>query len=142
MELSEARQIVREFVSRWSAQKLFDVLAFAQDGKMDYVLPCCCLLGVSTAIVLHEWIQGLTGNVNCPDWEGHMAAFDASKFAGDGNVEQAYLILGYPLEYSNEDRRSIDQILRNREFIAILESVIAERETASVSEEVPCEILQ
>lgn len=44
---------ITRFIRRFPDQKLFDVLAFCQDGRMDYCMHCRCLLGVFSSPVLH-----------------------------------------------------------------------------------------
>ena len=58
MTFTEARAVVKKFVSeRWGDQKLAEVLAFVEDGKMDYGNGCCCLLGVDSSDNLHTDTQ-------------------------------------------------------------------------------------
>lgn len=45
---------IEALVATWTDQKLAEVLAFNQDGKMDANRTCCCLIGVHTSDNLHE----------------------------------------------------------------------------------------
>jgi hypothetical protein len=55
MTLRESKQLIRRWISeRFSDERLAEVYAFNQDGKMMYESPCCCLLGVTGAENLHE----------------------------------------------------------------------------------------
>lgn len=147
MTITEARSIVKDFVSQWSDFKIASVLAFAEDGKMEYVEPCNCLLGVHCSDVLHAWEQGPNGNETCPDWDEHMRRFSVAREV-DRKAELAYLRLGFidkdDSEYGGDDSDPSEQKRRDREFIAILNSVIAERDAqrANADEAQPVEIAQ
>ncbi len=78
-------KVVVEFVrTRFDDEKLAQVSAFNEDGKMSFFEPCCCLLGVASSTTLH---------VSCRDhhyW----------RLAGSGYcrvAEAAYWSLGSPL---------------------------------------------
>ncbi len=49
MTLREAKNAVREYIRTFTDQKLADVYAFNADGKMKYMHPCRCLLGVGSS---------------------------------------------------------------------------------------------
>lgn len=48
-----AEETIATFLKTWSDQKLADVYAFCEDGKMYFYKPCICLLGVASSQVLH-----------------------------------------------------------------------------------------
>jgi hypothetical protein len=103
-----ARREVKDFVSTFDDQKLAEVLAFAEDGKMDHMNTCCCIRGVFSSTNLH---------VEYCSEPGHYARLDAYE------AEDGYFWLdGYNGVYKES------QELRDREFIAILKQVMAERE--------------
>jgi hypothetical protein len=93
-KFKQAKQVVREFIRMyWDDQKLTEVLAFAQDGKMTYVDPCGCLLGVTKAVHLH------TRSTAC-NTSHYSEALNASRFAQ--HAEQAFHkldLLPYNQEY-------------------------------------------
>lgn len=53
-EISASRAVIASFLQTQSEQKLVDVLAFSEDGGMDFWSPCCCLVGVFSTAVLHH----------------------------------------------------------------------------------------
>lgn len=59
--LRESKNAIRYFIrAHWDDQRLHDVYAFNRDGRMKFIYPCCCLLGVTQAAVLHERCDGLS----------------------------------------------------------------------------------
>ena len=116
MEITHARQVVRHFVSGWTTQKLCEVLAFAEDGKMDAMNVCQCLLGVASSDQLHE-------SKDCPK-PHHFVRYGDDYNAR--NTELAY----YSLDEAGGCLTNYNgvQLLIDREFIAILRQVLAERE--------------
>jgi hypothetical protein len=117
VKIQEARQIIRKFVSsRWDTEKLCAVLAFCEDGKMGYIHSYCCLLGVDSAKVIHEASM-------CPDLASHWDCYYVLHAGPESVAESAYWMLGV-----HGSRPEYFQQNRDREFSAILRSVIAERE--------------
>jgi hypothetical protein len=130
MEINEARQIVRNFCSKWTTQKLCEVLAFAEDGKMQYLQPCGCLLGVASSDVLHESVEYCADKSGDTQGTKHLSHYLRIKSGSSeaGLAEIAYRQLGHPgLEYYGQDAR-------DAEFIAILNSILSEREMDSSKE--------
>ena len=136
------RQIVKDFVSTWSDQKIAEVFAFNQDGKMDARSGCNCLLGVASSVFLH--------NTRCriPHYLAikHGGAYEEYGVKQDlraYNAEIAYFKLGDPLiRYVPLEQ---GQPLRDRVFSEILTEVMAEREAAKLNYEqnptpVACEV--
>ena len=80
-------RIVRNWIKQFSDQKLAEVYAFNQDGKMSYVNPCSCILGVTLSDKLHtsfkECIHELV--------PGHYSM--AKALPGAYEAEEAYLKL-------------------------------------------------
>lgn len=112
------RAIVKQFISeRWSDQKIAEVFAFNQDGKMQATHTCCCLIGVSSSENLHADPCGVTHYLN-------LRRTDVPEFGGDvAKAEVAYLSLsGHPRVQSE-----IDRILGE-----ILMEIMAEREALRV----------
>src|ERR1041385_7567355 len=91
MTLRESKQLIRRWISeRFSDERLAQVYAFNQDGKMRFQSACDCLLGVTGSSILHE-------PENCPDddWPAHYfrIRYNGGQFALD--CEQAYNIIGW-----------------------------------------------
>jgi hypothetical protein len=52
--VKETRKIIKDFISeRWSDEKVVQVFAFNEDGKMHFINSCSCLTGVHSSEVLH-----------------------------------------------------------------------------------------
>jgi hypothetical protein len=115
--LAEATRIIREFVSGWTDQKLAEVLAFAEDGKMEYWDTCGCLIGVATGENLHN-------RTDCADFLSHYAEYCRIRNASLG-IELGYLLLGGSGSSHNS---MFEQTIRDQRFIAILREVIADRD--------------
>jgi hypothetical protein len=115
MQIEQARGIVKEFVSGWSTQKLCEVLAFAEDGKMNAYQSCQCLEGVASAEVLHEQHR-------CPSTDEHWKWHEKRGSDCLTICEYAYFSLGDETAFG-------DQKERDREMTEILRQVIAERES-------------
>lgn len=115
--LGEQREVVKDFVrDRWSDEKVAQVLAFNQDGKMDALNSCCCLRGAHTSRALHVGCYGKHY------WGGDMA---------DVLAELAYIRLGVPenVAWSISNIRS-SQPERDLIFGEILVEIMTEREVA------------
>jgi hypothetical protein len=114
---------VKRFVAfEWTDQKLAEVLAFAEDGKMGFWRPCNCLIGVHGSANLHR---------SCQD-----AHYARSKRINPRlqTVETAYRCLGLKTDSSWIARNSI----RQRRFIAILHEVIADRDAKARTRRLVC----
>jgi len=123
MQLDEARAIVREFVSKWTTQKLCEVLAFAEDGKMCFGLSCQCLAGVSfDKFPLHL-------RKDCPNFAEHLQYLrDLQKVS---EAEYAYNILGsYRVTIDEPGWIERADEFRTSGLIAIICEVLASRELA------------
>jgi hypothetical protein len=51
------KQAIRTLIAdlrAWDEQKLYDVLAFNQDGRMKFMDPCACYLGVLSSKTVHD----------------------------------------------------------------------------------------
>lgn len=85
MTLREAKQAVRAYIRTWSTQRVAEVYAFNQDGKMSFVDTCGCIRGVAGSVVLHNQYQ-------CGTSSKHY-------FAENGEIayaaERGYLELSY-----------------------------------------------
>lgn len=131
------RNAIRGLLAKWSEQKLFDVLAFCEDGKMVFDNPCSCLRGVATSGILH------TSGESPAHILGHYHD------CGDPQVlaaETAYRNLGYTSAPELERRKAVISDLwrqrisyyfhpepeaqrrRDQELIALLREEIARRE--------------
>jgi hypothetical protein len=91
MTLRESKQLIRHWISeRFSDERLAQVYAFNQDGRMRFQSACDCLLGVTGSSTLHQ-------PEDCPDadWPAHYfrIRYNGGQFALD--VEQAYNIIGW-----------------------------------------------
>jgi len=105
------REIVKRFVaSRWNDEKIAHVYAFNEDGKMSFVNPCACLIGVDSSQVLHKWSWGCLLRR-----ENHYHIARRNLIALE--AERAYLALG---DFHRKARRRI--------FGEILREIMAERE--------------
>src|ERR1041385_5578348 len=88
MTLRESKQLIRRWISeRFSDERLAEVYAFNQDGRMRFLDPCGCLLGVTGAETLHS--------KKCSaGWPPHYAKIlHGSRFAHQ--VQDAYNVLGW-----------------------------------------------
>lgn len=119
------RQIVKDFVSTWSDQKIAEVFAFNQDGKMDALSACNCLIGVASSVLLHQKYECHDSHYIRLKYPDGIAGGVDKRIQG---IEYAYFRLGLgrgPCE-SIFDTQSE----RNRIFGEILQEVMAEREAA------------
>src|ERR1700734_1934134 len=93
---------IASFVKTWPDQKLFDVFAFCQDGKMNYGHYCKCLLGVFGSRFLHDECNP---SVVPPHPPAHYIEIKLQW--GMFEVERAYELLGFDEqggEVQNEQR--------------------------------------
>lgn len=112
VNIEVAERLIGSFLAAQSDQKLHDVYAFCEDGKMDYDDPCQCILGVFSSECLHM-------DVIC-DSEHYYAI---RELPGLGSVEVAYFDLGY------DD--SVDlQSVRDQRFLKLLRAEIDRRDAA------------
>src|SRR5580704_7531548 len=130
MDINNARAIVRDYISDWTEEKLCQVLAFCQDGKMQFCDSCSCLLGVASSDVLHTSADkhGLPGHDSAyfKDILYNTSHYVKALQTGIGSLaEKAYQCIA-DLTEPDETRSAV----RDREFIAIIESVLAERSAA------------
>ena len=91
MTLRESKQLIRRWISeRFSDERLVEVYAFNQDGRMRFQSACDCLLGVTGSSTLHQ-------PEDCPDrnWPAHYfrIRYNGGQFALD--AEQAYNLIGW-----------------------------------------------
>src|ERR1041385_353333 len=92
MTLRESKQLIRRWISeRFSDERLAQVYAFNQDGKMRFLDPCGCFLGVTGAEKLHEGPDYVKGG-----YCSHLHYLKMRDFDNDGQLaENAYNALGY-----------------------------------------------
>src|SRR4051812_8934072 len=85
-QLRQAKQAVRTFIrAHFDDQRLHEVIAFNDDGKMQYSSACCCLLGVTlSSTPLHRYCE-VSGEHH---YTQASALFDANA------AENAYWLLG------------------------------------------------
>jgi hypothetical protein len=129
MKLEEAKKIVKEFVSHWTDQKLCEVLAFCEDGKMRYYSWCGCLLGVASSRVLHTFCYD---PVHYIDYKrNYLGAAIAERayfhMAGDAKAIPGFLSSATDIWHQKE---------RDVNLIAILKEVLQEREAARLTSDV------
>jgi hypothetical protein len=114
------------FVKHWPEQKLHDVYAFCQDGRMDFYNPCRCLLGVFGSKTLHECCI-LDGT---PD---HYLVLWS--IPGMAEIERAYQILGL------DTVGGFSQKLRDKRLLDILAIEMPRRAriewSADLNQEIP-----
>ena|ERR1041385_1253049 len=117
MTLRESKQLIRRWISelsplrgleenamRFSDERLAEVYAFNQDGKMRFLDPCSCLLGVTSSGQLHQ------DDNTC----SHLHYLRMRDLDNDGQaVENAYNALGY-VSLPENDRRPSDEWRRIR----------------------------
>ena len=120
MLLARAIEILADRVRTWTDEKLAIVLAFAEDGKMQYSNPCCCFLGVESFDVMHDDRSACGGYA----MHYHRAVADE----GSRLAEEAYYQIGQPLVFL---RYQEEQAERTRQFIAILRAEIARRDATA-----------
>lgn len=128
MQIDEAVRIVMDYVSAWTDQKLAEVAAFCEDGKMHFYNPCCCLIGVSSSINLHRDFRTCGGIHYTKLRVGNPEA---------NCVENAYQILGK----ETDGHGGYGQPTRDQRFLAILREVMGERTSATARAEVEKEIV-
>jgi hypothetical protein len=129
-ELKKSKQIVREWVrARFSDEKLANVAAFNQDGKMTFRNPCGCLMGVTHSETLHMggncdrkhyW---LARRQDLAQTRPFAPLFLSSRI---GRAEKAYIFLGHSPCFSNCFG---DDELRRRRFAAILRAELRRRDS-------------
>lgn len=122
LSLDSAKSIVKQYVAGWTDQKLAEVMAFCEDGRMNYDNTCCCLIGVSSADNLHRAniAKPYTGEPACMDGHYFRLKF-GTKHTAQSWAETAYLFLG-----GVENLQST----RDRHFLEILHTIMEEREAA------------
>lgn len=125
---ARAMEIIRRVVDKhWTDEKVAQVLAFAQDGKMSNEYACNCLLGVSTTDALHH-LEG------CQDVIGHYTRFrDLQQDEEWAEAERAFMHVGFYMPDGTSVLRGSDA-LRNLAMVQILSSIIREREFRRASE--------
>jgi len=110
---------IAAFVKEWPDQKLYDVYAFCQDGRMDFQHCCKCLLAVFGSDVLHDKCLDL-------DRDGIPNHYRAIKRIPQmAEIEKAYQIIGFKALPTH--RYPEDQKLRDRRLLEILGTEIARR---------------
>jgi hypothetical protein len=115
------RQVVKDFVSQWNTEKICQVMAFAEDGHMDYLNPCSCLIGVHSSDVLHD--------VQCEEGHYNRWVYGSGYRPGAVTPENSYMMLGCGSEYFST------QYSRDRILVEILKEILAEREAKTVEPE-------
>jgi hypothetical protein len=116
-ELKEAKRSIRRFLRYYSDEKLCELLAHAQAGKLSY-LSCCCLVGVLTAD--HPLREG--GN-NWTSMHYHRAlAFSGGKEADRSFVALGIYGIGFIPSFAEAER------IRRRRMISIVRGEMRLRE--------------
>ena len=120
--------VLTSFVRDWSDRKICDVLAFCEDGKMNFGVQCCCLLGVFGSEVIHTRC-GMGGLVFL---NGHpypaCKGYEIGRAHPCGpSVERAYLMLGGAPDLDESDLDN-GQWLRDARMIKILRAELSRRE--------------
>lgn len=80
------QELIKNYISKWSTEKLIDVALFNAAGKMIFTNPCGCLLGVGSTIGKLHHLHECEGN----------STHYIDEHAIHGDVEQAYQNLGDP----------------------------------------------
>lgn len=124
LDLKRAKQTIRAFIqAQWSDQKLADVYAFNQDGNMDFIDSCGCLLGVTGSTVLHKCYE------LCQDGNGDHYQTTRQDVPNAVRAELAYSQLGHigitPSLWPDNSRT------RQQRLSAILRAEIRRRDRAS-----------
>ena len=141
-DLRKAKRIIRGWVrTHFDDQKLASVAAFNQDGRMSFMDPCSCLMGVTYSDRLHA-------GQSCSR-EHYWAArridlaqtlrFAFLPTARIGKVEKAYNFLGFTADFSScfgDDR------LRCRRLAALLRAEMHRRYRLNVVAPVPAPAVQ
>lgn len=109
---------ITSFIHPHSEQKLCDVLAFCEDGRMNSRNGCRCLLGVFSSAVLHDHCLH---PLHVP---GHYYTLKETR--GASTAEAAYIRLG--AEAEELMFRAEGQKLRDHHFLKILRAELARRE--------------
>jgi hypothetical protein len=132
-ELRSSKQVVREWVrAKFSDQKLASVVAFNEDGRMNFRNPCGCLMGVTHSDRLHEgdncdrahyW---LARRQDLSQTRPFAALFPSSRV---GKAEKAYMFLGFSATCTSCFG---DDNVRRRRFSALLRAEMRNRERLRV----------
>jgi hypothetical protein len=132
--LSSATIRIAAFVETRTDQKLHDVYAFCEDGRMEFDSFCRCLLGVFGSETPHEWCSARDGR-GIPY---HYSAI--KRLPGMAEIELAYCQLGFnetdeldEWEFEVEGGFPIsgpEEQLRNLRLLGILGAEITRRELA------------
>jgi hypothetical protein len=88
-ELHKDINVLARWVRRFSDQRLAEVFAFNEDGKLIWSDSCQCILGVTLAVNLHTAGDGR----NCPEYAGGPGKshyFLAKEIPGGREAEWAY----------------------------------------------------
>jgi hypothetical protein len=116
-EVSRHIDTLTRFIERYSDQKLCDVLAFCEDGRMNYRLFCNCLLGVFSSSVLH--VQACTHDTDPPHHYHRLKLLDPLA----APAESAYHWLGE----QGEDRSLEQQHRRDCYLMEVLRMELTRR---------------
>jgi hypothetical protein len=116
------KQIIREYIRQhFSDEKLAQVYAWNQDGKMLATDPCGCLLGVTSSAQIHNWSKE-----GCPNSKHY---FEAKAIPGAVEAEQAFFRLSHG--HSNSRRQPV--------MSAILRAEMKRRDAIRTRQEVATE---
>lgn len=114
----QLKQDIRAFLrSAYTDQRLAEVLAHAQDGKLSY-WSCCCLRGAATA---DHALKPMTDDWNAPHYSTAMDLPNSAQAA------VAYLNLGGPWSADDAENEQSDS-RRRRIVIPILRAEIRRRD--------------
>lgn len=118
------RQTVKKFVSsRWSDEKVAQVLAFNEDRKMAYSDSCSCIVAVHSSVVLHSSYDNVLHGWWIFSWSGRCTSCHYQR-AKQADPSMALVEGAYRWMANGDEHRAVvlDGILRE---------VIAERELAA-----------
>lgn len=124
------REIVKRFISEhWTDEKLAQVFAFNEDGKMDFLDPCACILGVHSSAILHTSatrVLRIQKRFGWFRWEKIYSRCEAYHFSKAkvnlAHIESAYCGLSYDDKFQKVSRQPV--------MAEILREIMTEREVA------------
>jgi len=110
-QVKSAKATIRAYLSDVPTPRLAEMLAWAQDGKMDFWKGCACLVGSKTASVLHSEYQ------NCRD-QNHLLRFEDPIHRP---ASYAFSALGHTHLAGNLKERNL---ARQRRIVPILKAAL------------------
>jgi len=132
--LRQYKSILREALASATDEKLAEMLAFAQDGKMLYESKCSCFIGSLSAHRVHEYDYARDPEHHpygrCPETGAHFVGHYQLALRKFGLAETAYLglgVVGPRLADPVSKSRSVDPldtVRRQRRIVPILKAQI------------------